>query len=118
MYEIFVRAAIGNLGKLRGSQRAHAPGNAPRIDGHPAGRGLHRRARAAAKEDAVGLKADKLPRAAQRAIGKEAQFVLVHHLHKLRKMGHRPRLHDQHRQAASVLPQAVAGVDQGGEARA
>ena len=115
MYEIIVRAAIGGLGKFRGSQRAHAPGDAPRVDRHPAGRGLHRRAGAAAKEDAVGPEAGQLARAAQRAVGQMAQLVRIQRLHVLRKPGHRRRLHDQHRQAGSVLPQAVAGVDQGGE---
>ena len=118
MYEIFVRAAVGNLGKLRRRQRAHAPGDAARIDRHPAGRGLHRRARTAAEEDAVGPEAGQLARAAQRAVGQMAQLVRIQRLHKLGKVRHRPRLHDQHGQAAAMLPQAVAGVDQGGEVRA
>lgn len=118
MYEILIRGAIGGLGKLRRRQRPHPPRNAPRIDGHPAGRCFHHPACAAAEEDAVGLKASQLPRTAQRAVGQESQLVRVEVLCKLRKPGHRPRLHDQHRQAASVLPQAVAGVDQGGKVRA
>ena len=115
MYEIFVRAAVGNLGKLRRRQRAHAPGDAARIDRHPAGWGLHRRARTAAEEDAVGPEAGQLTCAAQRTVGQMAQLVRIQRLHKPGKVRHRPRLHDQHRQAGSVLPQAVAGVDQGGE---
>ena len=118
MYEIIVRAAVGELGKLRRRQRAHAPGDAPRIDRHPAGRGLHRRARTAAEEDAVGPEAGQLSRTAQRAVGKKAQLVRLQRLRKLGKARHRPRLHDQHRKAAAMLPQAVAGVDQGGEVRA
>ena len=118
MYEALIRGAIGGLGKLRRRQRPHAPGNAPRVDGHPAGRGLHLRARTAAEAHAVGLKAGQLSRAAQRAVGQMAQLVRLQRLHKLGKARHRPRLHDQHGQAAAVLPQAVAGVDQGGEIRA
>lgn len=117
MYEALIRGAIGGLGKLRRRQRPHAPGNAPRVDGHPAGRRLRQRPRTAAEAYAVGQKAGKLPRAAQRAVGQVAQLVRVEILHQLREAWHRLRLHDQHRQAASVLPQAVAGVDQGGEVR-
>ena len=118
MYEIFVRAAVGGLGKLRRCQRAHAPGDAPRIDGHPAGRRLRRRAGSAAKANAVGLKAGQLTCAAQRAVGKMTQLVRAQRLHVLCKPGHRRRLHDQHGQAAAMLPQPVAGVDQGGKVRA
>ena len=118
MYEIIVRAAIGNLGKLRRRQRPDAPGDAARVDRYPAGRGLDRCARSATKQYAVWPKAGKLARTAQRAVGQEAQLVRVQRLHVLRKLGHRRRLHDQHRKAAAILPQAVAGVDQGGEVRA
>lgn len=118
MYEILACAAIRCLGKLRRRQRAHAPGDEPWIDGHPAGRRLHRRARTAAEENAVGPEACQLPCAAQRAVGQMAQLVRLQRLHKLGKARHRPRLHDQHRQAAAMLPQPVTGVDQGGEVRA